>query len=66
VVLADAQGATEGREAIGALSPTLKGAGLGPGRLLTLTTGANDAQGSRQRLEHALAFLFPPPADGTK
>ncbi|HYE62724.1 MAG TPA: hypothetical protein VD997_12080 [Phycisphaerales bacterium] len=66
VALTDAQGATAGREAITALSTTLKGAGLGPGRLLTLVSGADDAAGSRQRLEHGLAFLFPPPAEGTK
>jgi enterochelin esterase-like enzyme len=66
VVLADAQGSVDGRDALNAIEPMLRGAGLGPGRLMTMMSGSNDGAGTRQRLEHALAFLFPPPVDGTK
>jgi hypothetical protein len=66
VVLTDATGSVDGRDAIAALEPMLKSGGLGPGRMLTNVSGEDGAAGTRKRLEHALVFLFPPTMDGTK
>jgi hypothetical protein len=50
------------------LQANLRGAGMGPDRLLVLadSNAAGDTAGQRKRFQHALAFLFPPQLDGTK
>lgn len=50
------------------LQANLRGAGLGPDRLLVLSdsNAPEDMPGQRRRMQHALAFLYPPQLDTTK
>jgi enterochelin esterase-like enzyme len=50
------------------LQANLRGAGMGPDRLLVLADSntPEDMPGQRRRMQHALAFLYPPQIDTTK